>query len=296
MSTATPSRRAPRSPACPSCRASRTRRLEAQGVVRHSRPRTATRRVRQRFRCGSCGTTFQRTTGTVYARLRASQEDFDRAIALATEGMSQAGIARVLGRSPSTISRWIARAAEHAIKFTEERVKEVPGREVQIDELRTTTIQQASATWVHTSVAVESRLWLGLRIGTRSFRHVRAHLNELHSRLDLRPGPLLIVSDGYVYTGKGLMRVFRGMCVHVEVVKRFENGKVKASRSEVVQGSPFRATDILRESEHSRVFNTSFVERLNLTIRRSIAALNRKTNALCRTPETLARRLELLRV
>ena len=115
-------------------------------MVRHSRPRTATRRVRQRFRCGSCGSTFQRTTGTVYARLRASQEDFDRAIALATEGMSQAGIARVLGRSPSTISRWISRAAEHAIKFTEERVKEVPAREVQIDELRTTTIQQASAT------------------------------------------------------------------------------------------------------------------------------------------------------
>ena len=62
VSIATPSRRAPKSPACPSCRASRTRRLEAPGVVRHSRPRTTTRRVRQRFRCGSCGSTFQRTT------------------------------------------------------------------------------------------------------------------------------------------------------------------------------------------------------------------------------------------
>jgi hypothetical protein len=35
---------------------------------------------------------------------------------------------------------------------------------------------------------------------------------------------------------------------------------------------------------------------LNLTIRQSIGALNRRTNALCRTPETVARRLELLRV
>lgn len=296
VSTVNPSRRASKSPACPSCGAAHARRLELPGVIRHSRPTTASRRIRQRFRCRSCGSTFRRTTGTVYARLRASHEDFDRAIALATEGMSQAAIARVLRRSPSTISRWNARAAEHAMKFTERRVQEVPAREVQIDELRAGTIQQATPTWVHTSVAVESRLWLGLRVGTRAFRHVRAHLNELHARLDLRPGPLLIVSDGYVYTGKGLRRVFRGMCIHVEVVKRFENGKVKASRSEVVQGSPFRATDILRESEHSRVFNTSFVERLNLTIRRSIAALNRKTNALCRKPETLARRLELLRV
>ena len=36
-------------------------------------------------------------------------------------------------------------------------------------------------------------------------------------------------------------------------MKRYVNGKVKASRCEVVQGSPYRATDILRESEHSRV-------------------------------------------
>ncbi|QDU83998.1 hypothetical protein Pla163_10990 [Planctomycetes bacterium Pla163] len=296
MSTTLPRRRASKTPACPACRASHTRRLEPSQVVRHSRPRTTTRRVRQRFKCQSCRTTFRATTGTVYARLRASMEDFDRAIALATEGMSQAAVGRVLGRSPSTISRWIASAAKHAERFTEARVHDVPTREVQIDELRTSTILQATPTWVHTSVAVESRLWLGLRVGTRAFRHVKAHLNELQSRLDLAPGPLLIVSDGYAYTGKGLKAIFRSACVHVEVIKRFENGKIVRSNSRVVQGAPWRAKEILHKSLSSRVFNTSFVERLNLTIRRSIAALNRRTNALCRTPETLARRLELLRV
>jgi hypothetical protein len=77
--------------------------------------------------------------------------------------------------------------------------------------------------------------------GTRGFRHVKAHLHELQSRLDLTPGSLLIESDGHAYTGKEPKQKFRSACVHVEVTKRFENGKIVASKSRVVQSAPWRA-------------------------------------------------------
>lgn len=63
----------------------------------------------------------------------------------------------------------------------------------------------------------------------------------------------------------------------------------------VIIGSKQQINDALENSEDSENLNTSFIERLNLTIRRNVAYLNRKTPAHARRPERLFGQLEVQR-
>ena len=56
-----------------------------------------------------------------------------------------------------------------------------------------------------------------------------------------------------------------------------------------------RFADALNNSEDSSTWNTSFIERLNLTIRQSSAYLSRRTLSHARSTERLDEHLELLR-
>ena len=60
-------------------------------------------------------------------------------------------------------------------------------------------------------------------------------------------------------------------------------------------GAGWRLEERLRESEDSSMLNTSFIERLNLTIRQGSAYLCRRTICHARWKERLESHLELLR-
>ncbi len=62
-----------------------------------------------------------------------------------------------------------------------------------------------------------------------------------------------------------------------------------------VYGAAWRFEEALNNSEGSSTLNTSFVERLNLTIRQSSAYLLRRTLCHARSKERLEEHLELLR-
>ena len=59
-------------------------------------------------------------TGTAYFGLRCSRDEFDQVATMRVEGVSISAIARITGRSRSTIVRWLERAAEsakHCVQF-----------------------------------------------------------------------------------------------------------------------------------------------------------------------------------
>ena len=62
-----------------------------------------------------------------------------------------------------------------------------------------------------------------------------------------------------------------------------------------VMGAAWRFDEALARSDESSTVNTSFIERLNLTIRQSSAYLSRRTLSHARATDTLAAHLELLR-
>ena len=62
-----------------------------------------------------------------------------------------------------------------------------------------------------------------------------------------------------------------------------------------VHGAAWRFKEALKHSEDSPTLNTSFIERLNLTIRQSSAYLARRTLSHARSKEKLEDHLELVR-
>ena len=85
------------------------------------------------------------------------------------------------------------------------------------------------------------------------------------------------------------------MCVLGQVIKKIKKNRVVRVATKTVIGAQWRMDKALSESEDSRVLNTAFSERLNLTIRQGSAYLHRRSPCHARRKQTLEEGLPLLR-
>src|SRR5688572_12397179 len=163
-------------------------------VVRHSCFRTRLG-LRRRMLCKICGRTFVSTLGTPYYRMRRPHGQFDQVVSLQAEGLPQAGIARSQCTSPSPVSRWIEKAAEHARSFEAEHLEVDEPVEIQMDALKAFGAGRYERTWVYNALEVSSRLWLATQVGPRTLRTTRVFVNAVRDAC--RPGliPPLVTSD-----------------------------------------------------------------------------------------------------
>jgi len=83
--------------------------------------------------------------------------------------------------------------------------------------------------------------------------------------------------------------------LYAQVLKTRRNDRVVKVERRAVHGAAWRFDEALRNSEDSSALNTSFIERLNLTIRQSLAYLARRTLSHARSKEKLEEQLELVR-
>ncbi len=105
----------------------------------------------------------------------------------------------------------------------------------------------------------------------------------------------LIVTDGFDFYEKVVRRVFGPAALYGQVLKtRRDDRIVKVERRELM-GASWRFEEVLNNSEDSSTLNTSFIERMNLTIRQGSAYLSRRTLSHARSEEKLEEHLKLLR-
>ena len=129
--------------------------------------------------------------------------------------------------------------------------------------------------WVFVAIDVWSRLWPSTIVGKRSYQNTLAVFRDLFRRMSLETIPL-IATDGFGFYEEVVGRVFGPACVYGQVIKTRRNDQVvRVERSAVIGVG--RLNQALRESEDSVKLNTSFVERLNLTIRLGSSYLGRRT-------------------
>ena len=249
---------------------------------------------RRRYRCKSCGRTFGATTGTPYKRLQHPMRKFDRVAELSVEGVNKSAIARIEGLSWNTVARWLECAAAMARRFNATKLRGYPLRELQLDELNTFLANCNRKTWVFTSIEVGSRLWPATLVGSRSYRNTRRFVRSV-SETAHPVGFPLISTDGFRYYAPTIRRVFGLGCVLVQVIKKVKRHRVIRVGTELIVGTEWRLGDALEASEDSGKVNTSFVERLNLTIRQGSAYLHRRSPCHARKKRTLDEHLELLR-
>ena len=272
-------------PPCPGCRSD---------AARHGFFRLSSGARRRRYRCRDCGKTFSSTVGTPYYRLHCTRRDFDGVAAMSVEGVSISAIARIKGISWNTAARWLERAAESAGRFNDKMTRGYVLREIQADEIRTFLSNKESPTWIMTTIEVWSRLWLSTVVGRRSYRNIRRIVEETSRRSRFERIPL-ITTDGYYYYRAVIGRLFKHACVYGQVVKTRRRNRVTSVDRRLVIGSEWQLQEALLRSEDSEKLNTSFIERLNLTIRQGSSYLGRRSPRHARSREHRSDHLELLR-
>ena len=246
---------------------------------------------RWRYRCTVCGGTVSTHTGTAYSGRRCARREFDQVASLRVEGVSMSATARVTGHARHTIARWLARVSTAAKRFTQRMLRDFEIIELPADELCTFIGTKSRATWLCAAIEVCSRLGAWSVLGRRSSRNATAVLNDVILRGCVVGFPL-IATDGFEYDVGVSERLFGSACVSGQVLKTRRNDRgVRVERRRRI-GTAGRLKAALWESEDSETLYTSFVERLNLTIRHGSAYLRRRSALPCpwRRPAPRARR------
>ena len=242
----------------------------------------------------SAGGTLSTNTGTAYSGLCCTRREFDQVASLRVEGVSISATARVTGHSRNTIARWLERASTAAERFNDRMLCGFDLIELQADELCTFVGNKRKTVWLFATIEVSSRLWAGSVLGRRSDQNARAVINDVIRRGRVVGRPL-IATDGFEYYVGAVGGLFGSTCVYGQVLKTRRNNRVIRVERRVKIGTASRLKAALWESEDSETLNTSFVERLNLTIRQASAYLRRRSPCHARGADQLRRHVELVR-
>jgi transposase-like protein/IS1 family transposase len=250
---------------------------------------------RRRFRCRGCGRTFCRNSDTVYHRLQHCRARFDQVAALSVEGVSKSVIARVQQIAWNTVDRWLEKAAAACRLFNHQRITKIQIRELQADEICTLVGgKEQPPVWVFAAIEVWSRLWPSTVVGKRSYRNTLTLFRNLCARSNGNNAPL-IATDGFKFYRQVLRRLFGAACLYGQVIKKRRNDRVVRVQRKARLGAAWRWEQTWKNSEDSRQLNTSYIERLNLTIRQGSAYLCRRSLCHARRTQRLEDHLELLR-
>ena len=273
---------------CPNRRCSRLRKVGS--IIRHGFYTTRCGK-RRRYRCRICRKTFSSNTATPYYRLQHGRAIFDEVAALSVEGMNKSAIARVKGIAWNTVHRWLERAGVWCRRFNNQKINRLSVVELQADEIKTIVGSKEAPIWIFTVIEVWSRLWPSTVVGKRSYQNTLSLFRDLSKRMNLELIPL-VVTDGFGFYEKVVGRVLGS---GGRVIKTLRNDRIVKVERRAVLGDEWRLEQALHNSEDSVKLNTSFVERLNLTIRQGSAYLGRRTICHARWKKRLEDHLELIR-
>ena len=101
----------------------------------------------RKYICRDCGKVFNDHTGTFYYDLRTEERVIDLALKMSMKGMSEEGIADVLGITSATVRRWLDRAAKQCDKVNDILMKEVNVPKIEMDEIWVIVQKKSSLEW-----------------------------------------------------------------------------------------------------------------------------------------------------
>jgi IS1 family transposase len=224
-------------------------------------------------------------------RLKTASQRVGEVLTALAEGLSVAAV-RVFGHRHATIMTWLTRAGQHSATLHDRVFRNLPLPHIQLDELRTRLRSRACALWLWVAFDPFSKLIPVLYLGTRSQDAAHTVVHDLRQRLapDCLP---IFTSDGlhlyfYALTAhfgqwvQGVGRLARRWQVaagllYGQVKKHYRRRRLVGVTYIMRCGTRVGLQAALQALGLSGKLNTAFVERLNLTLRQSVAALIRRT-------------------
>jgi transposase-like protein/IS1 family transposase len=284
----------------------------------------------RQLQCVSCHGYFSETHGTIFHGKRSSVELIVRVLACLAEGLGIRGTARVFEIDPNTVLQWLVEAAEQLNAFSAYFLHDIHLNQVQLDELyavlsavRDGEISEAEAIerlsrsphWVWTAIDPESKLLLSVQVGYRTLAMAQVVLHQIAQLV--APGCVpLFLSDGNPHylpaivahfgcwvqplrrQGKGPMPQPRWMplpgLLYAQVIKTMRRRRLVDVKHRIVCGTTAAVEQVLAACGWH--INTSFIERLNLSLRQRVAAIGRRSATSCKHEDGLRQQLMLFQV
>ena len=264
----------------------------------------------QTLRCQACEATFSTRRATPLYQLKTCSSRIAEVLTALSEGLDVAAAVRVFGHRHATIATWLTRAGEHSATLHERWFQNLHLPHIQLDEIRTRVRSQAHALWLWLALDPLTKIIPVLHLDLRT--QAAAHLVIHDLRQKLAPGCIP------VFTSDGLNFYFYALTAHfghwvASVGQRARQWQVAAEliygqvKKVYRQRKIVRVTHVMRCGTRaalrivlmglglSGTLNTAFVERLNLTVRQSVAALVRRTWSTAQDAQQLRLHLEMWR-
>lgn len=258
-------------------------------------------RKQKRYICHVCGKTFTETKGTVFYRLKHSDELVTMIITLIAFGCPIIAIVKAFGIDERTIADWANRAGKHCQEVHKHLVQQPRDLgQVQADEIRVK--HQGGIAWLAMAIAVSTRLWLGGVISAyRDTNLIISLIEQVRNCALYRP--LLFCVDGLIAyvscikkvfqnsilngrRGRPCLSAWRDLCI-VRVVKQVFRKRVIGITQRIACGTWNQAYLLLKQTQRTLNFHICYIERINATFRSRITALIRHGRSLIRQLETL---------
>lgn len=281
--------------------------------------------VRQMYLCKVCKKPFSETAGTPFYQLKTPKETVVHTLNDVAEGLGVRAAARTNHVDKDTVQRWVKRAGRHSQRLAEYMMQGFELAQAQMDELWTFVRkkQRQLSDWEKENTAFgDNWIWIvfdpvhkmisAVVIGERTEEEAKSLLRILKDRLAEGVLPLF-TSDSLAHYMQAILQVFgkwiqpkrkgkRGPLpksrpvaqegLHYATVhKEREKGRVISVTTRVVYGKMKKV--LARLEALGQTINTSYVERVNLTLRLLVSRLHRKTLCFSKEQDYLEYHLHL---
>ena len=254
----------------------------------------------QHFRCQWCRTDFSCRRNTPLYYLKTASDRIEMVLWLMAEGVDISVMVRYTGHADSTISRWLQRMGNHSILLHNRYFQGLVLTFVQLDELYAKV--RTGVQWLWLAIDPVTKIIPSLHLGGRKQEDAYALLHDLHLRLDEDCVP--------AFTSDGLRSYFYAITAHFgywfrperartdhwhvaddllygQLIKRKQRYRLTFTITRMLWGSRTLFYQLLTDYGFNSTIQTAFIERVNLTIRRGVAPLMRKTWSLAQSPQHL---------